>query len=100
MIFFMLDWRFADHWCGFLIIEIDYSFWVGIIGAAIHGEIMETQDENAELDQLQTAYKLATEEWRAAIGEEEALASVKHSLAEVDRWEGAHFREEELRKNC
>jgi hypothetical protein len=32
-----------------------------------------------------------------AIREEEALASVHHSVAEVDRWEAAHFREDELR---
>jgi len=61
---------------------------------------MELQNENAELDRLQTAYKAATEEWRAAIGEEEALASVNHSVAEVDRWEVAHFREEEHRNKA
>jgi hypothetical protein len=53
--------------------------------------------ENAELDGLQAAYKAAVDEWRAAIREEEALASVNHSVAEIDRWEGAHFKEEELR---
>lgn len=49
------------------------------------------------LDQLQAAYKAAVDEWVAAIREEEALASGNHSLAEVDRWEAAHFKEEELR---
>jgi len=58
---------------------------------------METESDNAELDQLQTAYMAAVDEWRAAIRDEEALASVNHSVAEVDKWEGAHFREEELR---
>ena len=38
--------------------------------------------------------------WRAAIREEEALASVNHSVAEVDQWEGAHFHEEELRSKA
>ena len=61
---------------------------------------METQIEDAELDHLQTAYKVAVEEWRAAIAEEEALALVNHSVAEVDRWEAAHFREEELRSKA
>jgi hypothetical protein len=28
----------------------------------------------------------------AAIKQEEALASVDHSIAEVDQWEQAHFR--------
>jgi hypothetical protein len=37
------------------------------------------------------------EEWIAAIRKEEALASVNHSVAEVDQWEAAHFAEDELR---
>jgi hypothetical protein len=55
------------------------------------------EKEDVELDQLQSAYKAAVEEWVAAIPEEEALASVNHSVAEIDKWEGAHFREEEVR---
>ena len=51
----------------------------------------------AELDSLQMAYKAAVEDWIAAIREEEALASVNHTVAQVDQWEGAGFREEELR---
>jgi sulfur carrier protein ThiS len=54
------------------------------------------QNESLELDQLQVVYK-AVEEWIAAIRQEEALASVNHSVAEVDQWEQAHFREDELR---
>jgi hypothetical protein len=50
-----------------------------------------------ELDRLQRAYKAAVEQWIAAIREEEALSSVNHSVAEVDRWEAAHFREDEMR---
>ncbi|MGA2486623.1 MAG: hypothetical protein ABSF49_11600 [Roseiarcus sp.] len=53
--------------------------------------------DQAELDRMQAAYKAAVEDWIKAIREEEALASVNHSVAEVDRWEGAHFREDELR---
>jgi len=58
--------------------------------------------ENADLDldQMQSAYNAAVEEWIAAIREEEALASVNHSVAEVDRWEAAHFREEEVREKA
>jgi len=55
------------------------------------------QDHALMLDQMQTAYKLAVEDWIAAIREEEALASVNHSIADVDKWEAAHFREEEIR---
>ena len=55
------------------------------------------ENEEADLDRLQSAYKAAVEEWIAAIREEEALASVNHSVAEIDKWEQAHFREEEVR---
>jgi anti-sigma regulatory factor (Ser/Thr protein kinase) len=54
-------------------------------------------EDEVELDQMQAAYKAAVEEWIKAIRDEEALAAVNHSVAEVDQWEGAHFREEELR---
>jgi hypothetical protein len=56
---------------------------------------MET--EITELDQLQKAYKEAVEAWITTIREEEALASTEHSVAEIDEWEEAGFREEEAR---
>ena len=56
------------------------------------------QNDTSELDQMQAAYKAAVEEWIVAIKEEEALASVNHTVAEVDKWEGAHFREDEIRR--
>ncbi|HWB33043.1 MAG TPA: hypothetical protein VG714_07720 [Acidobacteriaceae bacterium] len=56
--------------------------------------------EALELDQLQSAYKTAVEQWIAAIRQEEALASCNHSEAEIDRWEAAGFREEELRERA
>ena len=55
------------------------------------------QKEVLDLDQLRDAYKAAVEDWIASIKEEEALASVDHSVAEVDQWEQAHFKEEEIR---
>jgi hypothetical protein len=55
------------------------------------------QDDTLELDKMQIAYKAAVEEWIAAIKKEEALASVNHSIAEVDKWEQAHFTEDEIR---
>jgi hypothetical protein len=55
------------------------------------------QNDTLELDKMQTAYKAAVEEWIAAIKQEEALASVNHSVAEVDQWEQAHFREDQIR---
>jgi hypothetical protein len=51
----------------------------------------------AELDQLQASYKAAVDSWIAAIRAEEALASVHHSVAEVDLWENAHFLAEDAR---
>jgi hypothetical protein len=46
---------------------------------------------------MQAAYKAAVEEWIAAIKQEEALASVNHTVAEVDKREAAHFAEDEIR---
>jgi hypothetical protein len=56
------------------------------------------ENNTLELDQMQSAYKAAVEEWIAAIRQEEALASVNHSVAEIDQWEAAHFAEDGLRK--
>lgn len=55
------------------------------------------QTDASDLDQLQSAYKAAVEDWIAAIREEEELASVNHSIAEIDKWEAAHFKEDEVR---
>ena len=51
----------------------------------------------AELDKMQQAYKLAVKDWVIAIQEEEALAWSNHSVAQIDRWEQAHFVEEAAR---
>ena len=54
----------------------------------------KAQEIHAELNRLQAEYKAAVEEWVGAIREEEALASsADHSVAELDKWEEAHFRE-------
>jgi hypothetical protein len=53
--------------------------------------------EISDLDQMQTAYKTAVENWITTIREEETLASGDHSEAEVDAWEAAGFREEDAR---
>ena len=55
-------------------------------------------DLQRELDELQAAYKQAVDNWVAAIREEEALASGNHNVAELDKWEAAHFREHKLHK--
>ncbi|HUO97015.1 MAG TPA: hypothetical protein VMU01_00010 [Rhizomicrobium sp.] len=56
---------------------------------------MEITD--SDLDALQAAYKAAVEALIAAIRSEEALASVPHDVAELDKWEAAHFAVEEAR---
>jgi hypothetical protein len=57
-------------------------------------------NEFRELDEMQGAYRAAVEVWIAAIRVEEALASVNHSVAAVDRWEQAHFDEEAARSKA
>ena len=54
-------------------------------------------EDTAYLDKLQKEYVAAVEKWIGAIKHEEALASVNHTVAEVDKWEGAHFKEDEQR---
>ncbi len=54
-------------------------------------------DNDPELDRLQADYKAAVEAWIAAIRHEEALASVNHTVAQIDKWEGAHFAAEHAR---
>ena len=58
------------------------------------------EHESKDLDELQSAYHAAVEEWIAAIRQEEALALANHSVAQVDQWEQAHFQEEELRNKA
>jgi hypothetical protein len=55
--------------------------------------------DDPELDELQAAYKNAVEAWIAAIRKEEALASVNHSVAELDQWEKAGFDEDAMRNS-
>jgi energy-converting hydrogenase A subunit M len=56
------------------------------------------ESDTLDLDQMQAAYHAAVEEWIAAIKQEETLASVNHTVAEIDKWEAAHFAEDEIRK--
>ena len=56
--------------------------------------------EVSDLNQMQAAYKEAVDQWVSAIRDEEALASVDHSEAEIDAWEAADFREEDAREKA
>ncbi len=53
--------------------------------------------EHPELDELQAIYRTAIETWISSIKKEEALASMNHSVIEIDAWEKAHFDEDEVR---
>jgi hypothetical protein len=53
--------------------------------------------EVAELNEMQTNYMTAVDDWIEAIRTERALAAGNHSVAEVDLWEHAHDREEAAR---
>jgi hypothetical protein len=55
-------------------------------------------DDALELDRMQIAYRTAVDEWINAIRHEEAVASVNHSVAQIDRWEQAHRQENEFRE--
>jgi hypothetical protein len=57
-------------------------------------------EDLAALDDLQQEYKEAVDEWIATIREEEALASVDHSVAAIDKWENAGFVEEAARNRA
>jgi hypothetical protein len=48
-----------------------------------------------DLDQLRLDYKKATDEWVDAIRAEEALATPDHSMIAMEKWDDAHFREED-----
>ncbi len=48
-----------------------------------------------DLDQLRLAYKKATDEWVDAIRAEESLATPDHSMIAMEKWDNAHFREED-----
>jgi hypothetical protein len=55
-------------------------------------------DLTAELEQLQAAYKAAVDTWMGAIKDEEALVSIApQSIEDLDKWEDAHFKEDDAR---
>ena len=47
------------------------------------------------LDELRIAYKTAVDEWVDAIRSEEALATPDHSETAMERWDDAHFKEQD-----
>src|SRR6202000_1202432 len=51
-----------------------------------------------ELDDLRDAYKKAADAWVATIRAEEALATPDHSMIAMEKWDDAHFSEQEAQK--
>jgi uncharacterized protein (DUF885 family) len=49
----------------------------------------------ADMDQLRLAYKKATDEWVNSIRAEEELATPDHSMIAWERWDAAHFTEQD-----
>ncbi len=66
----------------------------------VDGGLYAMAIEVAELNRMQNRYHSAVEDWIAAIRKEEVLASVNHSEAEIDTWEGACFAEENAREEA
>jgi hypothetical protein len=56
--------------------------------------------DTSDLDRYQRAYKEATEQWVAAIREEEALATPDHSVRAWERWEQTGFKAKEAKEKA
>jgi lipopolysaccharide biosynthesis regulator YciM len=55
-------------------------------------------NDHSNLDHLKGAYKVAVEAWLTAIRQEEDFVSAAvRSVEDLDKWEAAHFHEDELR---
>jgi hypothetical protein len=48
-----------------------------------------------DLDTLRLAYKSAVDEWVKTIRAEEALATTDHSMTAWEKWDSAHFSEQD-----
>ena len=57
-------------------------------------------EEYPELDAMQRNYRTAVDAWVAAIRREEALASVNHTVAQIDQWENAAMEEDQAREKA
>jgi hypothetical protein len=49
----------------------------------------------AGLSELRLAYKRAVDDWVASIRAEEALATPDHSMTAMEKWDAAHFVEQD-----
>jgi hypothetical protein len=51
--------------------------------------------DKSGLSELRLAYKRAEKGWIDAIRAEESLATTDHSMTAMERWDDAHFREQD-----
>lgn len=56
---------------------------------------MWTTMSKEDLDQLRSTYNQAVDAWVEAIRAEEALATEDHSMIAMEKWDDAHFREQD-----
>ena len=56
--------------------------------------------ESASLDELRITYKKAVDAWVDAIRAEEALATPDHSMRAMERWDEAHFTEQDAQSKA
>ena len=77
---------------------------IGISGASgtIYGvrmlEMLQKTDIETHLVMSKSAEMTLVYETKFKPKDVRALASVNHTVAEVDQWEGAHFKEDDMRK--
>jgi hypothetical protein len=50
---------------------------------------------NTGLSELRLAYKKAVYDWVQATRAEEALATSDHSITAMEKWDAAHFKEQD-----
>src|SRR5215470_413091 len=62
--------------------------------------VCATMSHSPELDDLRDAYKTAVDAWVAAIRAEEALATPDHSMTAMEKWDDAHFAEQDAQKEA
>ena len=55
---------------------------------------------SAGLSELRLAYKKAVDEWVRAIRAEEDLATTDHSMTEMEKWDAAHFAEQDAQQKA
>jgi hypothetical protein len=54
----------------------------------------------SDLDQWRLAYKEAVDEWVNLIRAEENLATEDHSMIGMEKWDDAHFQEQDAQKKA